>query len=112
MSRPGTRRRQGTRPRPEPFTTWIATGMSDTKPTILLATALFLISAPEPDSGTIAELTANFIIPANERALLASDRGADELRVREESGQPRRDASVQAPQGSRPENRDRSVGPG
>lgn len=43
------------------------------KSTLLLATALFLISAPEPDSNTIAEMTANFLVPQDERALLASD---------------------------------------
>lgn len=47
--------------------------MSDGKLTLLLATALFLVSAPEPDSRTIAEMTANFIVPADERALQAAE---------------------------------------
>ena len=33
------------------------------KNTLLLATALFLISAPSPDSNDIAEMTSNFIVP-------------------------------------------------
>jgi hypothetical protein len=47
--------------------------MSDLKPTLLLATALFLASAPEPDSRTVAEMTANFIVPRDERALQAAE---------------------------------------
>lgn len=62
--------------------------MSDTKPTLLLATALFLISAPQPDSRTIAELTHNFIVPVDERALQASEAGpspSQQLAVRRPS---------------------------
>lgn len=47
--------------------------MSDGKLTLLLATALFLASAPQPDSRTIAEITANFIVPTDERALQAAE---------------------------------------
>jgi len=47
--------------------------MSDGKLTLLLATALFLVSAPEPDSRTIAEMTRNFIVPVDERALQAAE---------------------------------------
>ena len=47
--------------------------MSDGKLTLLLATALFLVSAPQPDSRTIAEMTANFIVPTDERALQAAE---------------------------------------
>ena len=43
------------------------------KTILLLATTLFLISAPQPDSATIAEMTANFIVPMDERALQASE---------------------------------------
>jgi hypothetical protein len=57
--------------------------MSDTKLTVLLATTLFLASAPEPDSGTIAEITANFIVPVNEHALMASDRAPVEAHIAE-----------------------------
>ena len=35
------------------------------KPIIIMATTLFLISAPTPDAGDIAELTSNFIVPEN-----------------------------------------------
>ena len=46
--------------------------MKDLKPTLLLALALFLASAPNPDAAAIAEMTANFIVPKNEHALHAS----------------------------------------
>jgi hypothetical protein len=36
------------------------------KPTLLLATAIFLIIAPAPDPHDIAEITANFIVAAND----------------------------------------------
>lgn len=45
----------------------------DIKPTILLAMALFLVSAPEPDSRAIAEMTANFIVPSDQHALQAAE---------------------------------------
>jgi hypothetical protein len=35
------------------------------KQSLLLATAIFLIIAPAPDSHDIAEVTANFIVAAN-----------------------------------------------
>lgn len=38
-------------------------GSASVKPVILMAITLFLISAPAPDAGDIAELTANFIVP-------------------------------------------------
>lgn len=47
----------------------------DTKPTVLLAMALFLVSAPDPDSRAVAEMTANFIVPADEFALQAAELG-------------------------------------
>ena len=43
------------------------------KSTILLATTLFLISAPAPDSDDIAEMTSNFIVPENVPGLMAAD---------------------------------------
>ena len=43
------------------------------KSTILLATALFLISAPAPDSGDIAQITSNFIVPEEISGLLAAE---------------------------------------
>jgi len=43
------------------------------KSNVLLALALFLISAPAPDSRDIAELTSNFIVPANMPGLVASE---------------------------------------
>jgi len=45
----------------------------DIKPILLLAMALFLVSAPDPDSRAIAEMTANFIVPSSERALQAAE---------------------------------------
>jgi hypothetical protein len=47
------------------------------KPTLILTTLLFLIAAPEPDSQDIAEMTANFIVPANHSVLLASTEPTD-----------------------------------
>lgn len=41
------------------------------KSTILLAIALFLISAPEPDASDIAEMTSNFIVPRESSNLMA-----------------------------------------
>ena len=43
------------------------------KSTILLAVALFLISAPEPDAKDIAEMTSNFIVPREASSLMASE---------------------------------------
>ena len=43
------------------------------KSTILLATALFLISAPAPDSNDIAQATSNFIVPEVVPGLLAAE---------------------------------------
>lgn len=49
----------------------------DLKPTLLLALAIFLASAPNPDSKAIMEMTANFIVPKSERALQASELQAE-----------------------------------
>jgi len=46
---------------------------STLKPTVLLATMLFLVIAPQPDASDIAEMTANFIVPDQQAALMASD---------------------------------------
>ena len=43
------------------------------KSTILLTTALFLASAPTPDSKTISELSAGFLAPTDERGLMAAE---------------------------------------
>ena len=45
----------------------------DIKPTLLLALAFFMASAPNPDSDAVAEMTANFIVPQNQHALHASE---------------------------------------
>ncbi len=45
----------------------------DLKPTLLLAMAFFMASAPNPDSAVIAEMTANFIVPKNEYPLQAAE---------------------------------------
>jgi hypothetical protein len=42
------------------------------KPTLILTTLLFLITAPEPDAQDIAEITANFIVADKHSVLLAS----------------------------------------
>ena len=36
----------------------------DIKPTLLLALAIFMVSAPNPDAEAIAEITGGFIAPA------------------------------------------------
>lgn len=43
------------------------------KTTLLLATTLFLVSAPSPDSRDIAEMTSNFIILDETPGLLAAE---------------------------------------
>ena len=43
------------------------------KSTILLATAIFLISAPAPDSKTLSEMSAGLLAAKHETGLLASD---------------------------------------
>ena len=52
------------------------------KPTLILALAFFMISAPNPDADAVAEMTANFIVPKNEFVL-----NADELVARPEDAQ-------------------------
>ena len=43
------------------------------KSTILLTTAIFLASAPAPDSKTISEISAGFLSPAGEYGLMAAE---------------------------------------
>ena len=43
------------------------------KSTLLLTIVLFLVSAPAPDSGDIAEMSSNFIVPENVPGLLADE---------------------------------------
>jgi hypothetical protein len=45
----------------------------DLKPTLLLALAFFMATAPNPDSAVIAEMTANFIVPKHEYPLQAAE---------------------------------------
>jgi len=45
----------------------------DLKPTLLLALAFFMVSAPNPDSDVIAEMTANFIVPQHAHPLQAAE---------------------------------------
>lgn len=45
----------------------------DLKPTLLLALAFFMATAPNPDSKVIAEMTANFIVPKHDYPLQASE---------------------------------------
>ena len=47
------------------------------KSTILLTTALFLASAPSPDSKTITELSAGFLLTGNNHGLMAAEFAAD-----------------------------------
>ena len=42
------------------------------KSTILLTTALFLASAPSPDSKAVSEFSAGFLSPASEHGLMAA----------------------------------------
>lgn len=43
------------------------------KSTILLTTALFLLSAPTPDSKTISEMSAGFLLANQNTGLMASE---------------------------------------
>ena len=53
------------------------------KSTILLTTALFLASAPAPDSDTISELSAGFLSVKDQHGLMASESSA---KLRDEPG--------------------------
>lgn len=52
----------------------------DIKPTLLLALAIFMVSAPNPDAEAIAELTGGFIVPEHAFSL-----SADEMRSPKEA---------------------------
>ena len=43
------------------------------KPVMVLAFALFLLTAPAPDLSVIAEMTSNFIVPASHSSVLPLD---------------------------------------
>jgi hypothetical protein len=43
------------------------------KSTILLTIAIFLLSAPTPDSKAISEMSAGFLLPNHNTGLLASE---------------------------------------
>jgi len=43
------------------------------KSAILMTTAIFLVSAPAPDSKAISEMSAGFISPSSETALSAAE---------------------------------------
>ena len=47
------------------------------KSTILLTTALFLASAPSPDSKTISELSAGFLSTGDNHGLMAAELTTD-----------------------------------
>jgi hypothetical protein len=47
-------------------------GCNDMKSTILLTTALFLASAPSPDSKAVSEFSAGFLSPASDQGLMAA----------------------------------------
>ena len=47
------------------------------KSTILLTTALFLVSAPSPDSTTISEFSGGFLSNTTESRLMAADKYSD-----------------------------------
>ena len=62
------RRRDGGR-----IASWLHREVAIVKATILLAIALFLATAPAPDSATIAQATANFIVLESHDGLQAAD---------------------------------------
>jgi len=43
------------------------------KSTILLTTALFLMSAPSPDSKSVSEMSGGFLVGTDETGLMASE---------------------------------------
>ena len=47
------------------------------KSTILLTTALFLVSAPSPDSTAISEFSGGFLSNTAERGLMAAEKNSD-----------------------------------
>lgn len=51
------------------------------KAILLLAMALFLVCAPEPDARTLAEMTAHFIVVDDQTALQAAEEPAPREQV-------------------------------
>ena len=49
------------------------------KSTILLTTAIFLLSAPAPDTKTLSDMSAGLLAPTSESGLLASDETAKKV---------------------------------
>ena len=58
------------------------------KATILLTTAIFLLSAPAPDSKTLSDASAGLLAPQNESGLMASDEAAAEPVKTEKKAKP------------------------
>ena len=50
------------------------------KSTLLLATLIFLIIAPEPDSKAITDMTSNLVVAENHAVLLASEKQTESTR--------------------------------
>jgi hypothetical protein len=72
------------------------------KSTMLLATGLFLISAPAPDADDIAEMTANFIVPNRVSGSLTADVFAEnpaEFVEMAASSENRHTAQIHVPEG-------------
>lgn len=74
------------------------------KATLLLALAIFLVTAPAPDAETVKEMTANFVVLESEDALQAAQetaRSGRRLSVSAQpAGDPRRAANEQRNQPS------------
>ena len=71
------------------------------KSTILLASTLFLISAPAPDSGDIAEMTSNLIVPEQVPGLLASEEATKKARTETAFGNAGEVTDIQNPDGTK-----------
>ena len=51
------------------------------KSTLLLTTALFLVSAPSPDSKSISEFSGGFLADTDEHVLMAAEVNSDRYRM-------------------------------
>lgn len=58
------------------------------KATILLTTAIFLLSAPAPDSKTLSEASEGLLAPQHESGLMASDEAEAESVKTEKKAKP------------------------
>ena len=58
------------------------------KSTILLTTAIFLMSAPALDSKTVSEVSAGLLVPQQETGLLASEDVSKKTRETDKSKKP------------------------